>query len=190
MTNKVCPVCKKSIKKGKLFIGWIHPHCLETKKVNFTIKEADSPKEMKQVEKLCLDTYGELDFIEMGKWYDVRKMKNLVAIKNKKVLGFASWKKEGKRLFLLMILVKPEYIRTGVATVLLNKIKALAKKLKVKSILVPISNDDLVSYVFYQKSGFRLSGLDLRLPEKRHGEEKEGFWGLPCRDEFYLEYKL
>lgn len=186
----ICPVCKKTIKKGKLFIGYIHPGCLETKKVSFTIKEADTPKEMKQVEKLCLDTYGELDFIETGKWYDVRKMNNIVAVKGKKVIGFASWKKESERLFLLMVLVAPGYVRAGIATTLLNKIKALAQKLKVKSILVPISNDDLISYVFYQKNGFKLSGVDLRLPEKRHGEEKEGFWGLPCRDEFYLEYKL
>ena len=189
MADIVCPVCKKNIKKGKLFIGYIHPRCLETKRVEFTIEETETPEEMKQVEKLCLDTYGELDFIEMGKWYDVRKMKNLVAIENKKVIGFASWKKEGKRLFLLMILVEPKYIRSGIATALLDKIKDIAPKLKVKSIMVPISNDDLVSYVFYQKNGFRLSGIDLCLPEKRHGREKEGFWGLPCRDEFYLEYK-
>jgi len=185
-----CPVCKKSIRKGKLFIGYIHPRCLQSKRTNFTVKEAGTPAEMRQIEKLCLGTYGELDFIEMGRWYDVRKMKNVVAVKDRRVLGFASWKKEEDRLFLLVILTEPEYFRVGIATALLNKIKSIAQNLKVKSIIVPISNDDLISYVFYQKNGFRLSGIDLRLPEKRHGREKKGFWDLPCRDEFYLEYKL
>lgn len=178
----LCPVCKKNVKRGKLFIGYVHQACLKTEKVDFAIKKASTPSEMKQIEKLY--------FIEMGKWYDVRKMENLVAIKNKKVLGFASWKKEGAGLFLLVILVQPKYFRLGIATALLDKIKALAEKLKVKSIIAPISNDDLTSYVFYQDNGFRLSGIDLRLAEKRHHKEEEGFWGLPCRDEFYLEYRL
>lgn len=190
MANLTCPVCKKPLKKGRLLISYLHPSCFQTKKIDFIIKEADSPQELKRIEKLCLDTYGELDFVEKGKWYDVRKMNNLVAIKNKKVIGFASWKKEDNRLFLLAILVEPEYFRSKIGTALLGRIKEMAKKIKIKSILVPISNDDLVSYVFYHVNDFRLSGIELGLPEKRHGKEEKGFWGLPCRDEFYLEFKL
>jgi GNAT superfamily N-acetyltransferase len=190
MAELICPICRKTLKRGRPFIGLVHPQCLKPKKKDFIIKEASVPDEKKQVEKLCFDTYGEIDFIEMGKWYDVRKMNNLVALKDKKVIGFASWKKEKNRLFLLVVLVEPNYLRLGVGTALLEKIKEIARKVKVKSILTPISNDDLVSYVFYHLNGFRLSGVDLRLPKKRHGKEEKGFWGLPCRDEFYLECKL
>lgn len=174
----------------KLFIGYIHPDRVKTEPINYVIKEADSTEENKQIEKLCLNTYGEIDFIEKGKWYDVRKMNNVIALKDKDVLGFASWIKEKRELFLLVILVKPDYFRRGIATALLNKIKEIASDLKVQNIIAPISNDDLVSYVFYQMNGFRISGIDIGLPEKRHGKEKTGFWGLPCRDEFYLEYKM
>ena len=174
----------------KLFIGYTCSDRAKTEHLNYLIKDASSPEEKKQIEKLCLDTYGELDFIERGKWYDVRKMNNVVALKDKDVLGFASWIKEKKELFLLVILVKPNYFRRGIATALLNKIKEIASNLKVQNIIVPISNDDLVSYVFYQMNGFKISGIDIGLPEKRHGKEETGFWGLPCRDEFYLEYKI
>lgn len=173
-----------------LFIGYVHPDRLKTEPIDYAIKDAGSSEEKKQIEKLCLDTYGELDFSERGRWYDVRKMNNVIAIKDKDVLGFASWMKERKELFLLVILVKPNYFRRGIATALLNKIKEIAGDLKVQNIIVPVSNDDLLSYVFYQMNGFRISGIDIGLPEKRHGKEKTGFWGLPCRDEFYLEYKI
>ena len=174
----------------KLFIGYTPSDYVKTDHINYAIKDADSAEEKKQIEKLCLDTYGELDFIERGKWYDVRKMNSVIALKGKDVLGFASWIKEKQELFLLVILVKPNCQRRGIATALLNKIKEIASGLKVQSIIVPISNDDLVSYVFYQMNGFRISGIDIGLPEKRHGKEKTGFWGLPCRDEFYLEHKI
>ena len=174
----------------KLFIGYVHPDRIKTEPIDYVIKKAGSFKEKKQIEKLCFDTYGELDFIERGKWYDVRKMNNVIALKDKEVLGFASWTKEKKELFLLVILVKPNYFRRGIATALLNKIKEIAKNLKVQNIIAPFSNDDLVSYVFYQMNGFRISGIDIGLPEKRHGKEETGFWGLPCRDEFYLKYKI
>jgi hypothetical protein len=55
---------------------------------------------------------------------------------------------------------------------------------------VPISNDDLLSYVFYHRRGFRLSGIDLGLCVNRHGSELEGFWRLPLRDELYLARDL
>ena len=174
----------------KLFIGYVHPDRIKTEPIDYVIKDAGSFEEKKQIEKLCLDTYEELDFIERGKWYDVRKMNNVIALKDKNVLGFASWIKEKKELFLLAILVKPNYQRRGIATALLNKIKEIASDLIVQNIIVPISNDDLVSYVFYQMNGFRISGIDIGLPVKRHGKEETGFWGLPCRDEFYLEYKI
>lgn len=173
----------------KLFIGYVHPDRVKTEPIDYAIKKASSPEEKKQIEKLCLDTYGELDFIERGKWYNVRKMNNVIALKGKDVLGFASWIKEKKELFLLAILVKLNYQRRGIATALLNKIKEIASGLKVQNIIVPVSNDDLVSYVFYQVNGFRIFGIDIGLPEKRHGKEKTGFWGLPCRDEFYCIFQ-
>ena len=174
----------------KLFIGYVSPDHIKTEPVDYVTKDADSLEEKKQIEKLCLDTYEELDFIERGKWYDIRKMNNVIALKDKGILGFASWTKEKKELFLLVILVKPDYQRRGIATALLNKIKEIASNLKVQNIIVPISNDDLTSYVFYQMNGFKISGIDIGLPEKRHGKEKMGFWGLTCRDEFYLKNKI
>jgi len=179
-------VYNQGVKDKKLFIGYIKPEKVE--RINFIIREANS-RDIPQVIKLCLDTFREVNFIENGKWYDIRKMENLVAVRDDKVLGFASWKKEKDRLFLLVILTDPEYYRQGIGTTLLNKIKEIAKRLNFKKIFVPISNDDLVSYVFYHKNGFRLVGIDIGLPKKRHGKEVAGFWRLPCRDEFYLEHK-
>ena len=190
MIKDACAVCGREMNRKKLFIGYACSDCIRTVDINYVIRDADTTEEKKQIEKLCSDTYGELDFVERGKWYDLRKMSSIVALKGNDVVGCASWTREKEELFLLMILVKPDYQRRGIATALLNKIKEIAGDLKLGTVFVPISNDDLVSYVFYHKNGFCISGVDIGLPEKRHEGEESGFWGLPCRDEFYLEYKL
>ena len=174
----------------KLFIGYISSDRQKTKPLNYLIKEAALPEEKKQIVKLYMDSYGEVDFLEEDTWYDVRKMNHLIAVDKGKLLGCATWEKQKDKLFLLAILTMPEYFRRGVATKLLNSIKIMAKEAKWPKIFVPVSNDDLVSYAFYLKNGFKLTGVDISLPEKRHGKEEAGFWGLPCRDEFYLEYKI
>jgi GNAT superfamily N-acetyltransferase len=157
---------------------------------DFKIKEAETPDELEQIAKLYMDTYGETDFLEEKTWYDALKMKNLIAADKNKLLATATWEKQADRLFLLGILTVPEFFRRGIATALLNRIKEVAGELKLPKIFVPLSNDDLVSYVFYHKNGFKLAGIDIGLPEKRHGKEEVGFWELPCRDELYFEYKL
>lgn len=174
----------------KFFIGYISLDHQRTKPLNYLIKEAGFPEEKKQIVKLYMNTYGEVDFLEEEAWHDVRKMNNLIAVDKGQLLGCATWEKQKDRLFLLAILTAPEYFRQGIASKLLSSIKNIAKESKLPKIFVPISNDDLASYVFYLKNGFKLTGIDLGLPEKRHGKEKAGFWGLPCRDEFYLEYKI
>jgi len=58
----------------------------------------------------------------------------------------------------------------------------------VSRIRVPVSNDDLMSYVLWHRQDFRLSGLDIGLCVKRHGKEETGFWNMPLRDELYLEW--
>lgn len=179
---------KENLQK-RFCIGYVNtPKPLVSRSV--VIKEARDPREMTQIVKLYVDTYGEVDFLEKDTWYDVRKMKNLIAVDGSKFLGCATWEKQKDKLFLLAVLTVPKYFRQGIATKLLNKIKNTAKELKLPKIFVPISNDDLVSYVFYHKNGFNLAGVDIGLPNKRHGKEELGFWNLPCRDEFYFEYKM
>jgi N-acetylglutamate synthase-like GNAT family acetyltransferase len=93
---------------------------------------------------------------------------------------------EPSLMTLLTINVHRSYLRRGVASALLDKVVAIATEAGVSRIRVPISNDDLLSYVFYHQRGFRLSGIDVELCVQRHGSELEGFWRLPVRDEFYL----
>ena len=90
---------------------------------------------------------------------------------------------------LLTINVKENYRRMGIGSALLDKVKEVAKKNGLRFIRVPVSNDDLISYVFYLKNGFKLYDVDIGLCERRHGKELKGFFGLPLRDEFYLKWE-
>ena len=64
----------------KLFIGYISSDRQKTKPLNYLIKEAALPEEKKQIVKLYMDSYGEVDFLEEDTWYDVRNMNHLIAV--------------------------------------------------------------------------------------------------------------
>jgi hypothetical protein len=133
--------------------------------------------------------FGETEFIEFGRWYRVKEMDKLIAEgENGTKLGFAVYchEEDGTLMTLLTINIDQRFMRRGVATALVEEIEKIGIESGARRIRVPISNDDLVSYVFYHRRGFRLSGLDLGLCVKRHGKEETGFWELPLRDEFYL----
>lgn len=192
-----CGVCGKEVKDGShlsLLIGLVCRDCVPRgKPVSFKVRQGTSSEDSRFILRFLNELFGETEFIEFGRWYRVEDMEKLVAVgDNGKHIGFAVYtrEKEGKLMTLLTINVDESFLRRGVGSALLEEVKRTATQSGVTKIRVPISNDDLVSYVFYHRHGFRLSGIDLGLCVKRHGEELEGFWGLPLRDELYLECDL
>jgi L-amino acid N-acyltransferase YncA len=189
-----CIICGKELprdEKHSLVVGLACPeHVPRGRKVSWGIRLATEPEDRQFVLHFLNDLFGETEFIEFSRWYYVEEMEQLVAITEQgEYIGFAVYSIEPEDptlLTLLTINVDEAYSRRGVASALLAEVKKKAMRAGVAEIRVPISNDDLVSYVFYHRQGFRLSGIDLDLCVKRHGREEEGFWGLPLKDEFYL----
>ena len=193
-----CIVCGKKVTKDKkhsLVIGLTCEGCVPRgKNVPFQVRSAKESEDCQFVVRFLNDLFGETEFIEFGKWYHVQEMEQLVAITEKgEYIGLAVYTTEPEDATLMTLLTVNTdefFFRQGVASALLKQVKKNATQIGVSKIRVPISNDDLVSYVFYHRHGFRLSGIDIDLCVKRHGSEVEGFWGLPCKDEFYLVCNL
>jgi len=175
--------------RGKMFyIGYVEG---TKKKLHVRIKPLETTEEREFVTHLLMEMFGETKFIEFGTWYDALEMDGLIAIDtNSKPVGFALYKIKDDVLTLLTINVKPSKQRMGVGTALLDRVKQLAQQHGVKIIRVPVSNDDLVSYVFYLRNGFTLYAVDLGLCIHRHGKELKGCFDLPLRDEFYLKWEV
>ena len=176
------------MKKFKFFIGYLP---LESeRKLDFMIKEIREKHEREFILQMLKDIFGETEFLEFGKWYRADKMKGFIAKVNDDYAGFALYEIEDDFITLLTINMKEDYQRQGIGTALLNKIKGIAREKEMKFIRVPVSNDDLVSYVFYLKNGFKLYDVDIGLCVRRHGKELKGAFGLPLRDEFYLKWEV
>jgi len=170
-----CTICGKEAADESilsLLIGVACRECIPRgKETTFQIRSATEPEDGRFVLEFLDNLFGETEFIEFGRWYRVDDMDKLVAVAEKgQYVGFAVYVRERDEPNLMTLKIA---IHSGV-----------------KRIRVPISNDDLLSYVFYHRRGFTLSGVDLGLCMKRHGKEMEGFWKLPLRDEFYLSYEL
>ncbi|MBU7010931.1 MAG: GNAT family N-acetyltransferase [Theionarchaea archaeon] len=189
-----CITCGKKATKSEnllLVIGLACEECVPRgKDVSFQILPAKNPKDLQFVLHFLEDLFGETKFIEFGRCYDIREMEQLVAIDEKgRYIGLAVYtieQEDPALMTLLTVNVDESFFRRGVASALLKEVKRIAIRRKISKIRVPISNDDLISYVFYHRRGFRLSGIDINLCVKSHGDELEGLWKLPLRDELYL----
>ena len=193
-----CIRCGKESANGEsryLVIGWACPKCVPRgKKSDFTVRPVQTGDDRQYVLDFLDNLFGETEFIEFGKWYDVHDMQQAVAVTDEgQRIGLAVFTTEEENpalITLVTVNVDEAFTRRGVGTALVEWVKDHTSENKVSRIRVPISNDDLVSYVFWHRQGFRLSGLDIGLPVKRHGTEETGFWNMPCRDEFYLEWPI
>lgn len=158
----------------------------------FEIRLVQTQDDRQYVLNFLDNLFGETEFIEFGKWYNVQDMQQAIAVTGEDqrigLAVFAIEQEDPAVMTLLTINVDKAFTRRGVGTALAQWVKKYAAETNVSRIRVPISNDDLVSYVFWHRQDFRLSGLDIGLCVKRHGKEEGGFWNLPCRDELYLEW--
>ena len=191
-----CIRCGKEPENGEPQHLVIGPACLECVprglKTDFKIRPAETKEDRQYVLDFLDNLFGETEFIEFSKWYNVHEMQQAVAATGEgQRIGltvFAIEPEDPTLMTLLTVNVDEAFTRRGVGTALVQWVKEYAARKNVLRIRVPISNDDLVSYVFWHRQGFRLSGLDIGLAVKRHGSEETGFWNMPCRDELYLEW--
>jgi len=191
-----CIRCGREPASGEpryLVIGSACPECVPRGIItDFKIRPAQTVEDRQYVLDFLDSLFGETEFIEFGKWYSVREMQQAVAVSSTgQRIGltvFTTEQEDPALITLLTVNVDEAFTRRGVGSALTQWVKKYAAESSVTRIRVPVSNDDLVSYVFWHRQDFRLSGLDIGLPVKRHGTEETGFWNMPCRDELYLEW--
>ncbi len=76
----------------------------------------------------------------------------IVAVKDKKIIGFMSTEKDG---YVNRLYTHPEWVNKGVATALLNKTEEWAIKHKIKALVLESSKS---AEKFYEKQGFVKTG--------------------------------
>lgn len=82
----------------------------------------------------------------------------------------------------------------GVGSGLIEKGKELTKEMKLKSVWLVTSNDNIDALKFYQRRGFRITKVYPNAIDKarklKPNIPKIGNYGIPLRDALELEYKI
>lgn len=108
------------------------------------------------------------------------------------LLAFASWTQRDKNVMLCAL--HAVVGGKGLATLLLERLKDLARARGARNIRAMVSNDNMPALIFYQKCGFRFSTLYVGAVDAYRGAMpgliKTGYLGLPVHDALELEFAL
>ena len=133
---------------------------------------------------------GRTRIVAFGEVIDTDQMPALVAVTTEQPAGALAYRLHGDALHIVALATDPMWQRSGVGGHLLAEAELLARRLKLRRLVVSTTNDNLPALHFYQRRGYRLTDL---VPDNIIATTKQqvaGFAGIPVRDEIRLEKKL
>ena len=136
--------------------------------------------------------WGSEKIISRGKIYYPHKLFGLVAFKDKKYLGLITYniKKGDCEIITLNSVIKNK----GIGTILVKKVKEVAKKSGCRKLWLATTNDNIDTLLFWQKIGLVLKSVYPNAITRSRKLKPEipyiGNYGIPIRDEIKLELKI
>jgi ribosomal protein S18 acetylase RimI-like enzyme len=156
---------------------------------NITLHRAHEG-ESEEIEEICRYFWDETEFHCFGRDFNVLECVNILAVADSEIAGLLAYHKEDSVLSVVVINVFPEFQGQGIGRMLLREVMEQGRKQNCTAVRVATTNDDLPALCFYQKAGFRFSELLPGAVAEHHGDELNGFAGLPVLDEIRLERAL
>ncbi len=134
--------------------------------------------------------FGRTKIVAFGEVVDVDQMPALVAVVYAEPSGALAYRLLGDALHIVALATDPMWQRSGVGGHLVAEAELLARRLRLSRVVVAATNDNLPSLYFYQRRGYRLTGLVTDGVLAHTGQTLAGFAGIPVRDEIRLEKRL
>jgi ribosomal protein S18 acetylase RimI-like enzyme len=134
--------------------------------------------------------FGRTQIVAFGDVMDVDEMPALVAIRHREPAGALAYRLFGDALHIVALATDPMWQRSGVGGHLLAEAELLARRLNLGRVVVATTNDNLPALHFYQRRGYRLTGLVVDSIIVHTREAHAGFGGIPVRDEIHLEKRM
>jgi ribosomal protein S18 acetylase RimI-like enzyme len=105
--------------------------------------------------------------------------------------GALAWKRRDDALEIVALGTDPLWQRAGVGGHLLAEAEVLARREQLFRLVVAVSNDNLPALYFYQRHGYRITGV-VPYAETQHVEPSgsSGFAQIPVLDEIRLEKRI
>lgn len=151
------------------------------------VREAEE-KDRLGVADLFRRDFGRTRLIAFGQEVQLDQADAIVAAMEGEIAGALAYRVQDDALHVLAMATDPMWQRSGVGGYLVAETELIAKRKKLNRIIVATTNDNLPSLYFYQRRGYRITGLIVgAVPQHFQQEATIGFAGIPIRDEIHLE---
>src|SRR5262249_8280376 len=104
--------------------------------------------------------FGRTKIVAFGEVMDLDQMPALVAVMAAHPRGALAYRLLGDALHIVALATDPMWQRSGVGGHLLAEAEILARRLNLQRLVISTTNDNLPALYFYQRRGYRLSGLE------------------------------
>jgi GNAT superfamily N-acetyltransferase len=132
--------------------------------------------------------FGRSRLMAFGEALHLETADAIVAVMDSELAGALAHRVHDDGLQVLALATDPMWQRSGVGGYLVAEAELIAKRKNLNRIIVATTNDNLPSLYFYQRRGYRMTGLIVgAVPQHLQQDAATGFGGIPIRDEIHLE---
>ncbi len=135
--------------------------------------------------------FGRTRLITFGEELHLEALPTVVAELEGEIAGALSYMARNGTLHIVALATDPLWQRSGVGGHLVAEAELIARGNRFGRVLVATTNDNLPSLYFYQRKGYRITGV---MPGAMAGGGGDGpstgFGGIPIRDEIHLAKQL
>jgi N-acetylglutamate synthase-like GNAT family acetyltransferase len=179
------------------FVDWEHARlqivcdCRNQLELPPVLVRQATDQDRERIQELFLSDFGHLTIVAFGEIMHADQEAALVAEMKDDVAGALAHRRVNDAFHIVALATDPMWQRSGVGGYLLAEAELLARREGFTRIITATSNDNLPSLYFFQRHGFRLTGV---APDAfaQHIEvpNAPGFAGIPVLDEVQLEKRL
>jgi ribosomal protein S18 acetylase RimI-like enzyme len=130
--------------------------------------------------------FGRTRLFSFGEALQLETMATIVADSEGELAGALAYRDREQALHIVALATDPLWQRSGVGGHLVAEAELIARQRELSRVLVATTNDNLPSMYFYQRKGYRITGIAVEAMAGVNGPTT-GFGGIPIRDEIHLE---
>jgi GNAT superfamily N-acetyltransferase len=130
--------------------------------------------------------FGHTSIVAFGETIALDGVPALVAEAEKEIGGALAWRLLDHALHVVAVATEPMWQRAGLGGHLLAEAELLARRQGRERVVVTIGNDNVPALYFYQRRGYRISGV----APIAAGSHAVGFAGIAVVDEIRLSKEL
>jgi ribosomal protein S18 acetylase RimI-like enzyme len=130
--------------------------------------------------------FGHTAVVAFGQAVEIESASTLVAEAENDIGGVLAWRLLDDALHVIAVATEPMWQRSGIGGHLLAEAELLARRQGRPRVVVTIGNDNVPALYFYQRRGYRISGV----APIDGGGHPAGFGGIPIVDELRLSKSL